>query len=97
MFPLYIEMIIKFNYSAYRNSKYTFYGTIGTSTINMIQSFVRLTDPYIWKEFKRVLKCKKEKAKYSSAPLSSFLNSAINIEFVYLILNGVNVVMGKIE
>lgn len=86
-------MIIKFNVRAYRFSKYTFYGTIATSFINLLQASVRLSDPYIWKELKRVLKCRKQKSKYSSAPLSSFLNSAMNIEFVYLILNGVNLVM----
>jgi len=41
-----------------------------------------------------MLSCKKKtRAKYSSNSLDSFLNSAMNIEFVYLIIQGINCFM----
>ena len=56
----------------------------------LINVFIRVSEPLIWHELKKSF-CKStlKKQIYSDEALSSFLNSAINVEFVYLILNGV--------
>lgn len=55
-----------------------------------------------WLKFKQMLSCRRypsedikrmERLKYSDVPLCSFANSAFNIEFVYLILLGINNLM----
>ena len=59
-------------------------------------AFVRLIEPYVWQTFKaevvRLLniETKKTKVKFEAESLDSFLNSAMNIEFVYLILLGIS-------
>jgi hypothetical protein len=60
--------------------------------------FIRLAEPYVWTNFKadlrKLCKCKKKgeqkRAKFSKESLDSFLNSAMNIEYVYLLLLGIN-------
>ena len=44
----------------------------------------RFSEPFVYQNFISV------KSKYSSEPLCAFANSAMNIEFVYLILVGIN-------
>jgi hypothetical protein len=53
----------------------------------LLSVFIRISEPQIWSKFRNL----KNGKKYSDASLSSFLNSAINIEFVYLILTGINI------
>ena len=60
-------------------------------------AIIRLSEPYVWNHFKQDVKylfSRKldgaAKQKFSSKPLCAFANSAMNIEFVYLILLGIN-------
>lgn len=62
-----------------------------------LSTFVRLMEPNIKDAFvnyiRRFLCCKAAKASKVEGSLSSFLNSSINIEYVYLILTGMEKVM----
>jgi hypothetical protein len=62
-------------------------------------AIIRITEPYVWSHLKKDLrkvgcfKTKKDadkKKKYSTESLATFINSAMNIEFVYIILLGIN-------
>ena len=69
-------------------------------------ALVRFLEPFVLQEFKadlsrlfrKICGCcgcrdkdeKKKVVRYSNEPLCSFVNSAMNIEFVYLILLGIN-------
>jgi hypothetical protein len=69
-------------------------------TILSLMLILRISEPFIYQNLKtdldRILNCCKSKKeilkhkKYSSEPLCAFTNSAMNIEFVYLILVGIN-------
>jgi hypothetical protein len=59
-------------------------------------AIIRLYEPFVWNHFKQDLlslsrnkDVGKEKKKFSNVPLCAFANSAMNIEFVYLILFGI--------
>lgn len=73
--------------------------------VGIALALVRMTEPYFWRhmvsDFKNLFRrifcflCSKpdnesKKQRYSNEPLCAFANSAMNIEFVYLILLGVN-------
>ena len=74
--------------------------------VGTMLALVRITEPYFWKHFvydtKRLLTkifcvcsrkgkiTKERRGKFSDEPLCAFATSAMNIEFVYLILLGVN-------
>ena len=67
-------------------------------------ALVRLYEPYVWQtmklEINKMLKVKKKKKKSTACAkesLCSFLNSTCNIEFVYLILLGINNFMDHIK
>jgi hypothetical protein len=55
-------------------------------------ALICLFEPFVWYEFKKSLFCVKKTKKnaFNQDSLETFLNSAMNIEFVYLILVGVN-------
>jgi len=58
-------------------------------------SLVYLLEPYVFQVFITSIQCNKLKnkqirKKYSAKSLNSFLNAAVNIEFVSMILLGVN-------
>ena len=59
-------------------------------------AFLRLREPYIFNELLRVCRIKRKRQRdklgdnYSEESLNSFLNSAYNIEFVSVILKGMN-------
>ena len=61
-------------------------------------ALVRILEPFVFQEFKIVIKkyfcCTKKrsvkKLEFSDESLCSFMNSVANIEFVYLILLGIN-------
>jgi len=56
---------------------------------------IRVTEPYVREVLKEII-CKKKSAmknKYAEQSLDSFVNSAMNIEFVYIILKGINYYM----
>jgi hypothetical protein len=52
----------------------------------------RFSEPYVFEQFKRLFKrneaCKAKK--FSEESLCNFVNSVMNIEFVYIILIGIN-------
>lgn len=52
---------------------------------------IRVTEPYVMEVIKEIFCRKKSKMKnkYAERSLDSFLNSAMNIEFVNIILKGV--------
>ena len=75
--------------------------------IGVFIAIVRISEPFVWQEFKIFIKnyipCKQQKQKsnlrplkFSDESLCSFMNSAANIEFVYLILLGINNFMDNI-
>jgi hypothetical protein len=58
--------------------------------ISLLALIVRLSEPLVWKNLTQKLCCRKKKrVSFSSSSLNSFVNSAMNIEFVCLILSGV--------
>lgn len=58
----------------------------------------RLSEPFVWyaivDDLKSMLRCRKQsstnKLKYSKESLNSFINSAMNIEYVFIVLTGIN-------
>ena len=62
----------------------------------LMLAVVRFREPYVWTKFTNSFKklcCKKKRNKehlFANESLCSFINSAMNIEFVYLILIGIN-------
>lgn len=71
----------------------------------ILLALIRLAEPYVFKQLyheflnlgRKCKFCKKqkkitkiEKIKFSNEALCSFVNSAMNIEFVYIILLGIN-------
>ena len=64
-------------------------------TIDCFQVFVRLSEPMIFDSFVHPCKEPKKGSKLKKDTLCSFLNSSINIEFVFLILSGISQVMKK--
>ena len=63
------------------------------SPLGMILANIRLGEPYVWQSLKQTC-CGKnhieKRVKFSEESLNSFLNSALNIEHVYIILTGIN-------
>ena len=63
------------------------------SPLGMILAYIRLGEPYVWQSLKQTI-CGKnhieKRVKFSEESLNSFLNSALNIEHVYIILTGIN-------
>jgi hypothetical protein len=64
--------------------------------VGVLIMLLRICEPFVYKKLKRQLqqlffkdKYKAQKIDYSKDSLNSFLNSALNIEFVSLILQGV--------
>lgn len=62
---------------------------------------VRISEPFIWTNIKAdfsLMCCKNkktERAKFSKQSLDSFLNSAMNIEYVYVLLLSLNKYFGE--
>lgn len=68
-------------------------------SLGIFLAAIRIVEPYVLKNFKQDMLCKRRskivrldlnKMQFSKESLCSFLNSAVNIEFVYLILVGIN-------
>ena len=62
-----------------------------SSFFGFIMAIVRISEPYEWSHFKQDFISKnssKKPQKFSSEPLLTFVNSVMNIEFVYQILLG---------
>ena len=58
--------------------------------LSIIALVVRIREPYVQAVFGGIFGCKSnQKVKFSSLSLNSFVNSAMNVEFVCLILNGI--------
>ena len=87
-------LIIKDEVSlAYRN-----YIDLIIIVASIFSILVRACEPYVWNTFKSMFGCKKQsELKFKSLSLNSFINSAMNIEFVCLILNGVSNFMFEIQ
>lgn len=64
------------------------------NSIGFFLACVRFSEPFVWSNFsadvKRVLFCRKFKANIAQQPLNSFLNSTMNVEYVYMLLVGIN-------
>ena len=79
--------------------------------LGALLAYIRLVEPFVLRNLKTELKlfwykitCRKrsnykklKKPKFSKESLCSFMNSAMNIEFVYLILIGINNFMEKLD
>jgi hypothetical protein len=59
----------------------------------LLKAVIRVSDPFIWNEIRSVWNRNITKAK---APLNSFLNSAVNIELVYLTLTAVGISLSNL-
>ena len=67
---------------------------LAIAPFGIILAVIRIAEPYVWKtlktEIQKSFKClKSKKQKFESESLDSFLNSCMNIEYVYLILVGI--------
>jgi hypothetical protein len=64
---------------------------ISLTCLSTIAMVVRVREPFVWNTFQRLFRCKKRKTRlhYSSLSLNSFINSAMNVEFVCLMITGV--------
>jgi len=69
--------------------------TIYISIVGLISAIVRLQEPFVWQTIKKKFYCKNSYSahNYSSDSLNSFVNSAMNIEFVYVVLVGIRAFM----
>jgi hypothetical protein len=67
------------------------------AVVSILASFARLSEPFILQTLKEQLCCCKSKKKLdlSSENLNTFMNSAMNIEFVLLILKSVRNFMNR--
>jgi hypothetical protein len=61
-----------------------------SDALMILQFIYRFSEPYIWSQI-----VPDSTKKYSSQPLTTFINSAINIEYVYLILHGTDILYAK--
>ena len=60
------------------------------ASLSVFAMLVRLREPYVWKTLRSVFGLKKLRGvQYSTLSLNSFINSAMNVEFVCLVLTGV--------
>ena len=60
------------------------------TSLSMLAILVRVKEPYVLMTLKELFRYKKiNKQNYSELSLNSFINSAMNVEFVCLILKGV--------
>ena len=68
------------------------------NVLGVLIAVIRVSEPYVWTNLKadliQLFTCNRkgktiERAKFSKESLDSFLNSAMNIEYVYLILMGI--------
>jgi len=92
---LLIRVIFDFNGQDIFFDKYSFLNQAFTCFLNSAGiwlALICLFEPFVWYEFKKSLFCVKitHKNAFNQDSLETFLNSAMNIEFVYLILVGVN-------
>lgn len=60
-------------------------------------AIVRLSEPYVFEQLKKIFKKTEQKKsdKYAEESLCHFVNSVMNIEFVYLILIGIDNFFGR--
>lgn len=60
---------------------------------------IRLAEPYVFQQLRASFckNTKQEKCKFCKEALCSFVNSAMNIEFVYIILLGINNFMDSVD
>lgn len=67
----------------------------------IVVALIRVSEPFVWTNIKADINylgfkcCNKKRAKFSEESLDSFLNSAMNIEYVYLLLLGINTYLEK--
>lgn len=73
------------------------------SSVGVFIAWNRISEPYVWTNFKADLNmvgckcCKNKRAVYSKVSLDSFVNSAMNVEYVYLLLQGINTYLEKYD
>lgn len=62
------------------------------NTSGLLMAICRFSEPYVFEQFKKLFKRNKavKADKFSEESLCHFVNSVMNIEFVYLILIGIN-------
>lgn len=92
--PEYAQYFLR-TLSFYREKPISLVGNILICNFMIVQSLIYLSDPLVWKEFLRAIKCKRREIRYSQAPLNQFLNSALNVELVYLILSGIHITLSN--
>ena len=84
-----------YHYQDIDSNKSTQYNLVARICIYVfLQGYImiRVLEPFVLQQILNLLTCgkvRREKTKYSSDTLSSFIHSALNIEYVYLILNAV--------
>ena len=75
------------------------------SSVGFPMALIRISEPYVWEEFKKVMQpifcCQKQQTeiwkqpKFSNESLYSFVTSAMNVEYVCVILVGIGKSGGK--
>lgn len=61
-------------------------------SLGILLAIMHITEPHVWQKLKSQM-CKSKqgkKVKFSEKSLDTFLNSAMNVEYVYIILNGIS-------
>lgn len=82
------------NHQQYLPSEFDYIATYICCLGCLILVVIRLREPFIYKEVKRFFRCSKpKKSQYSKKAQTSWLNSAINVEYVVLILEGISAVL----
>ena len=69
------------------------------AAVSLFSMFIRLREPYVWNTFGEIFGFSKSnsKMKFQSLSLNTFINSAMNIELVCLVLGGVRSCMNDAQ
>ena len=99
-FLVYLLFLCKVNYDLFNvkakellGITVYFYVDAFLYTSGFMLSIIRINEPFVWFTFRKQLLCclkKKSKLKFYKESLDSFLKSAMNIEYVSIILIAIN-------
>ena len=91
VYMLYVAFIIIDFRGNNMSHEYELWVAVASTSCGSVLAAVRLSEPYVWVEFRKYLIClKKSKShdKFSAESLDTFIKSACNAEYVYFSLAG---------